>query len=286
MSWRELWEQTAVLAGRTEARWLCEEASGCFGDEFVDVLEVAATGVSAAHLDAMVARLQMGEPLQYVLGHWSFRRLDLLVDRRVLIPRPETELVAEQAIALVRQLAGERAERPLVVADLGTGSGALGLSLALELPSRLVEVWLTDSSAEALDVARANTAGLGMSGGCVRFGLGNWFEALPHHLRGTVALIVSNPPYIADNDPAVEAVVREWEPHSALFAGDDGLTAVRAIVTGAADWLSPGGWLALEIGAAQGVVVRELMTAAGLHDVNIHHDLSGRDRIAVGRRPS
>ncbi len=284
MIWRELWDQTAARAGRTEARWLCEEASGCFGEEFVDVLDTVATGVSLAHLDAMLARLQTGEPLQYVLGHWSFRRLDLLVDRRVLIPRPETELVAEKAIAIVRQLASERIERPLIVADLGTGSGALGLSLAAELPSRLVEVWLTDSSADALDVARANTAGLGMAGECVRFGLGDWFQALPEHLRGELALIVSNPPYIADNDPAVESVVSEWEPHSALFAGGDGMNAIRAVVAGAAEWLAPGGWLVLEIGAAQGAAVRELMTAADLQGVDIHRDLSDRDRVAVGRR--
>lgn len=283
VSWRQLWGQTAQIIDRAEARWLCEEASGCFGDEFVAVLDTAATGVSVAHLDSMLARLQAGEPLQYVLGHWSFRRLDLLVDRRVLIPRPETELVAESAIALVRQLASERTDRPLLVADLGTGSGAIGLSLAAELPSRLVEVWLTDNSADALDVARANTAGLGMAGEYVRFGLGNWFEALPATLRGELALVVSNPPYIADNDQTVEAVVREWEPTTALFAGADGLTEVRAIVAGAAEWLAPGGWLVLEIGAGQGVAVRELMDAAGLRDVDVRRDLSNRDRIAVGR---
>ena len=284
--WRQLWDQTAAHAGRSEARWLCEEASGSYGDDFLDVLDSAASGVSLAHLDAMVTRLRAGEPLQYVLGHWSFRRLDLLVDRRVLIPRPETELVAEKAIALVRQLASERADRPLIVADFGTGSGALGLSLAAELPSRLVEVWLTDNSADALDVARANTVGVGMAGECVRFGLGDWFEALPEHLRGELALVVSNPPYIADNDPAVESVVREWEPHAALLAGADGLTAIRAIAGGAAEWLAPGGLLVLEIGATQGVAVRELMTASGLHDVEIHRDLTDRDRFAVGRRSS
>ena len=273
----------SATTGRAEARWLCEEASGCFGDEFVGVLDAPVTGVSIAHLDAMLDRLETGEPLQYVLGHWSFRRLDLLVDRRVLIPRPETELVAETAIALVRQLAGERADRPLVVADLGTGSGAIGLSLAAELPSRLVEVWLTDRAPEALDVARANTAGLGMAGECVRFGLGSWFGALPERLRGELALVVSNPPYIADNDPAVDVAVRDWEPPIALFAGDDGLTDVRAIVAGAAEWLAASGWLVLEIGAEQGVAVRELMDDAGLRDVDVRRDLSNRDRIAVGR---
>jgi len=284
VSWRQLWEQTAVVAGRAEARWLCEEASGCFGEELIEVLDLAATEHAIAHLGEMVARLQTGEPLQYVLGHWSFRRLDLLVDRRVLIPRPETELVAEHAIALVRRLARERAERPLVIADLGTGSGAIGLSLAAELPNGLTEVWLTDSSAGAIDVARANTAGVGMSGECVRFGLGSWFAALPEHLRGELSLVVSNPPYIARDDPHVEAKVRDWEPATALFADDDGLADMRTVINGAVDWLAPGGWLVVEIGAGQGAAATTLMTSAGFAQVVVHRDLALHDRIAVGCR--
>lgn len=286
VSWRELWDRTASKTGRAEARWICEEASGCFGEEFLDVVDDAASERSVAHLDEMLARVQTGEPLQYVLGHWSFRRLDLLVDNRVLIPRPETELIAEHAIALVRQLAAEGVARPLVVADLGTGSGALGLSLASELPDGLVEVWLTDNSADAIDVARANTAGVGMAGACVRFGLGSWFAALPAELRGQLALVVSNPPYIAPDDPQVAAVVRDWEPHSALFAADDGLADVRAVVVGAVEWLRPGGWIVVEIGSGQRAAVVELMTAAGLAHVEVHVDLAGLDRIAIGRKVS
>ncbi|MEQ1872864.1 MAG: peptide chain release factor N(5)-glutamine methyltransferase [Ilumatobacteraceae bacterium] len=286
ISWRELWDRTASQTGRAEARWLCEEASGSFGDEFLEVVDDAASERSVAHLDEMLARLQTGEPLQYVLGHWSFRRLDLLVDKRVLIPRPETELVAEHAIALVRQLVAEGVERPFVVADLGTGSGAIGLSLAAELPRGLVEVWLTDRSADALDVARANAAGLGMAGGCVRFGLGDWYAALPVELHGNLALVVSNPPYIARDDAQIEAVVREWEPHAALFADGNGLADVSVVVNGAVDWLMVGGWLVSEIDSSQGDVVRELLTSAGLAQVEILRDLTGRDRIAVGRRVS
>ena len=285
VSWRELWDRTASRTGRAEARWLCEEASGCFGEEFVDVLTDAASERSVAHLDEMLARVQTGEPLQYVLGHWSFRRLDLLVDNRVLIPRPETELVAEHAIALVRQLAADGVPRPLVVADLGTGSGAIGLSLAAELPDGIVDVWLTDSSADAIDVARANTAGVGMAGACVRFGLGSWFAALPAELRGQLALVVSNPPYIAPDDPQVAAVVRDWEPHSALFAADDGLADVREVVFGAVEWLRPGGWVVVEIGSGQRNAVVELMTSEGLAQVEVRTDLAGLDRIAIGRQP-
>lgn len=283
--WRRLWDDAAALFGRAEARWLCEEASGFFGDEFIDALDVSANERSVAHLDAMLARVQAGEPLQYVLGHWTFRRLDLLVDRRVLIPRPETELVAEHALALIRQLATERVDAaPLIVADLGTGSGAIGLSLAAELPSGLVEVWLTDASTGALDVARANTAGLGTAGTCVRFGLGSWFAALPDALRGELALVVSNPPYIAADDETVELVVRDWEPHAALFAADNGLADVRAIVADALEWLRPGGWLVVEVGAGQRAAVSELMHAVGLAQIDVRRDFAGLDRIATGRK--
>jgi release factor glutamine methyltransferase len=194
-------------------------------------------------------------------------------------------LVAHQAIALVRQLAVERVgSAPLVVADLGSGSGAIGLSLAVELPSGLVEVWLTDISPDALDVARANTAGVGTPGACVRFGLGSWFAALPSMLRGELALVVTNPPYIAVDDSAVETVVRDWEPPTALFAVDHGLADVRAVVAGAIEWLRPGGWLVVEIGAGQRSAVSKLMTAAGFAEVVVHRDHAGLDRIAVGRR--
>ncbi|MFZ4718831.1 MAG: peptide chain release factor N(5)-glutamine methyltransferase [Ilumatobacteraceae bacterium] len=283
ISWRELWDETARTHGRVHARWLCEEASGAFGDEFDEVLTWGATERAVAHLDAMLARLRAGEPLQYVLGHWSFRRLDLLVDRRVLIPRPETELVAEVALAEARA-AIESFGRPLLAADLGTGSGALGLSLLGELPRGAVEVWLTDVSLDALDVARANAAGLGMAGAGARFGSGSWFAALPDDLRGSLGLVVSNPPYIAEGDPAVDASVHGWEPHGALYAGADGLDAVREIAVGAAEWLRPGGALVLEIGTGQGRSVIDVLRSAGLVDATVRPDLAGHDRIALARR--
>lgn len=284
ISWRRLWDETSALTGRPQARWLCEEASGAFGEEFLEVLSEPVTERALAHLDAMLARLRVGEPLQYVLGHWSFRRLDLLVDRRVLIPRPETEWVAEVAIGFARDEALEFVDRPLSLVDLGTGSGAIGLSLASELPRGLADVWLTDVSADALDVARANTAGLGMAGSAVRFGHGSWFEALPTTLRGVLALVVSNPPYIAHDDPAVEASVRDWEPGLALFADDHGLAHVREIARGAAEWLRPGGRLVLEIGSGQGAAVATLLAACGFGEVEVRPDPAGRDRVACGRK--
>jgi release factor glutamine methyltransferase len=276
---RELWEQTADLLGdRPAARWLCEVATSAHDDEFMAALDEPVTQRMVAHLDSMLERLRTGEPLQYVLGRWDFRQLDLAIDSRVLIPRPETELVAEVAIALAR-LCGS----PVTVADLGTGSGAIGLALADELPHAGTTVWITDVDADALDVARANLTGLGRAAVNVRVAHGSWFEALPGDARFDV--IVSNPPYIADGSSLVDDSVREWEPHLALFGGFDGLDAIRHLVSGAPTHLVPGGWLVLEIGADQGPAVYELFRAAGYADVEIRPDLAGHDRIALGRTP-
>lgn len=278
VTWGELWTETAAAVGRPQARWLCEVASGSDGDEFLALLDRPATQRGVAHLDSMLARSAAGEPLQYVLGRWGFRHLDLMVDRRVLIPRPETELVVDIALRLVRAQTP-----PLACVDLGTGSGAIGLSLAAEMPIDDVSVWLTDRSSDALDVARANAAGIGRAAANVRIVHGDWFEALPADLEGTLALVVSNPPYVSDDDAELEPIVREWEPTDALFAGADGLDAIRHLVAEAPRWLRPGGWLVMEIGSTQGRSVVELLRDAGYHEVEITADLAGRDRVASGR---
>jgi release factor glutamine methyltransferase len=279
VTWGELWTETAARVGRPQARWMCEVASGCDAAEFVDQLDRMATERGVAHLDAMLARLASGEPLQYVLGRWGFRHLDLMVDRRVLIPRPETETVVETALKLARSLS-----RPMVCADLGTGSGAIGLSLATELGLEGVTVWMTDQSAEALDVARANAAGVGRAAVNVRLAHGHWFDALPGALLGQLAIIVSNPPYVADDDCELEQVVRDWEPATALFGGSDGLDDIRHIVAEARRWLRPGGWLVMEIGSRHGDRVADLLRSEGFGGVAVETDLSGHDRVAVARR--
>lgn len=276
LSWRAAHRRLRRQLDDPLARWLCEEASGALdvAGGFEAVLAEQPSSGMLAHLEAMVARHLAGEPLAYVLGHWSFRRLELAVDRRVLIPRPETEVVAEVALRLAATM-----PHPLTVADLGTGSGAIGLALADELPVDGVTVWLVDSSVDALDVARSNVAGLGRNGRNVRIAAGSWFDALP---AGTMLdLAVANPPYIAEGSPDVDLAVREWEPSSALFAGPDGLDAVRHIVAAGRRWIRPGGWLVLEIGADQGPAVERLLTTSGYDDVSIRPDLAGRDRIAV-----
>jgi release factor glutamine methyltransferase len=282
VTWRELWLETERLVGeRTMARWICEEASGRDGAEFVSALNERATERTVHHLDAMVARVRAGEPVQYVLGHWAFRHLDLLVDRRVLIPRPETEQLVELALSCAR-----RRGSPILAVDLGTGSGAIGLSLAAELPTDGTTVWLTDVSADALDVARANAAGLGLRGANTRFAAGSWFHALPSDLRGRLDLVVSNPPYIAESDGELETSVREWEPGAALFSGDDGLDAVRNIAAEVMEWLAPGGSVMTEIGHRQGAAVAGLLRLSGLLDVRVEADLSGRDRFVVATAPA
>jgi len=259
-----------------EVRWIVEEASGRDGAEQVLALDQPVTEREARSVEAMVGRRAAGEPLQYVLGRWGFRTLDLLVDRRVLIPRPETEVVAGLAIEALAAL-----DRPGVAVDLGTGSGAIALSLAAERWPQ-VEVWATDASADALAVARANLAGLGRRAGVVRLVEGDWFDALPLSLRGRIDVIVSNPPYVADGEP-LPAAVADWEPTGALRAGPDGLDALRRLIAGAPGWLSPEGVLVLEIGESQGEAGVALAGAAGLRHARVDRDLAGRDRALVAR---
>ena len=279
IEWRRLLAETAsVLTDAQHARWMCETAAGASGDEFRSMLDEPATARMVAHLDAMIARAIAGEPIQYVLGSWGFRHLDLTVDRRVLIPRPETEEVAGVAIELAAKFGPIRN-----VADLGTGSGAIGLSMAVELPALGTTVWLTDASHDAVEVARANLAGIGRAGVNVRIATGSWCEPLPRVPAFDV--IVSNPPYVAVGSSDIEPIVSEWEPSTALFAGDDGLADVRVIVPTALEYLRPGGWLVVEHGHDQGAAVGALFRVSGYETVDTRTDLAGHDRMTFGRRP-
>ena len=283
ITWGELLRVSAVeLGNEQEARWLCEHASGLDRVELDDARDEVVSERCGVALRAMVARRLAGEPLQYVMRSWGFRHLDVLVDNRVLIPRPETEVVVQVALDLAREMIGKTKSK-LRVADLGTGSGVIGLSLASELPRGTTEVWLTDLSADALEVARANLAGLGLINGDVRVVQGSWFAALPSELRNSFDLIVSNPPYIGVYDPSVESSVLQHEPHMALFAGSDGLDAYREIISQAAEWLATDGWLVLEIGHQQGDAVRELLARNSFKQIEIRRDLAGCDRIAIAK---
>ncbi len=286
VSWASLLRETEVLLERSEAsdnpvreaKWILEEVTGTSGSEFLDALDGLATVRGVNHLDALVARRIAGEPIQYVLGHWAFRSLDLMVDQRVLIPRPETEIVAGLALDELDRL---RPDGGGTVVDLGTGSGAIGLSVAAERP--VSRVLLTDASEEALVVARANLTGLGLAGRSVEISHGSWFDALPERFKGECDVIVSNPPYVRSEERLPDSVTK-WEPSTALLSGSDGLDDLRIIVAGASVWLRPGGALVLEMGTGQTDAVSSIAELEGF-ETTVHHDYAGHDRAVVARLP-
>lgn len=277
VKWRELHElAVGRLGDRQSARWFVEEASG---DPWPAVLDQPVPARAGEAFLSLLERREAGEPVQYVLGHWSFRELDLLVDRRVLIPRPETEVVVDVALA---ELARLRVAAPLVV-DLGTGSGAIALSIATEEPR--AAVWATDVSPEALAVASANLAGLGtLAGGRVRLAQGDWWSALPEELKGTVDMVVTNPPYVAGDELAgLPAEVWGWEPHAALAGGHCGLEALQAILSEAPQWVAARSVLVSELAPSQAAAATRLAEEAGFREVTVRPDLAGRDRVLVAQ---
>ena len=282
---REVRDQLAAAGHATagqEALWICEVASGHEGADHLALSGDGPPQTNVVAVDAMVVRRLAGEPIQYVLGSWAFRTLDLFVDRRVLIPRPETEIVAGLALDEVDRRRAEHGGRVLV-ADLGTGSGAIGLAVAAERD--WTEVWLTDASADALAVARANLAGLGPAATRVTVAEGDWFDALPEDARGGLDVIVSNPPYIGAGE-VLPAAVADWEPSSALVAGPDGTEDLEHLLVEARDWLAPGGALALELGPNQAAAMVDLARRVGYDDVSVHLDLAGHERAVVVRTPT
>jgi release factor glutamine methyltransferase len=223
----------------------------------------------------VVRRRARREPLQYILGTAAFRELVLAVDSRVLIPRPETEVLVGEVLAWAATRGPCR-----VALDVGTGSGAIALSLLREGPFERVVA--TDVSAGALDVAAANAAALGLEDR-VDLRLGALWDPIGGVERFDV--IVANPPYVADSERVtLMPEVVEHEPGEALFGGADGLEVVRAIVAGAPSHLQAGGLLALEVGVGQPGVVAELMAAAGLVGVRRVADLTGRERVVLAVR--
>jgi len=226
----------------------------------------------AEGFDALVARRVAGEPVAYLTGRRGFWTLDLAVTPATLIPRPETELLVELALARLDARPGRRA------LDLGTGSGAIALAIASERPQ--LEVVATDASAAALEVARGNAATHGL--GNVAFRLGPWWTPLAGE---QFDLVASNPPYISANDPHLAQGDLRFEPASALASGADGLDDIGLIVDGAPAHLRANGWLLLEHGWDQGAAVAALLKARGFDDVATEQDLEHRDRVTLGRWP-
>lgn len=255
-----------------EARWLVEEFVS--GDEFEDL----------STLYAAARRRRDGEPIQYVIGHWPFRSLDLDVDPRVLIPRPESEELVGVALS---ELAQGNVRAPVIM-DLGCGSGAIGLALLRELAERGVAATLiaVDESGDALGVARENAIKHDLR--AVSFVQSSWFEDLDESLRGRVDLIVANPPYVGVLEfEDLEDVLRH-EPLSAIVASDAhgvvGFEDLDVIISGALGWLSPGGTLICEHSNVHRTAVIEAATRAGFNSVDDLDDMAGHPRILVARR--
>ncbi len=220
--------------------------------------------------EGLIARRAQGEPVAYLTGRRGFWSFDVMVTPDTLIPRPETERLVELALERAPPTQGLR------IADLGTGSGAIALALAYE--RRDAEIIATDVSAAALNVAAANAHALGLHH--VRFRQGVWWAPLQGE---RFDLIVSNPPYIGEDDPHLQQGDLRYEPAAALSSGRDGLDAIGILVNEAPAYLRNGGWLLLEHGWRQGEAVRMLMTKAGFVSVHTAQDIEGRDRVTLGR---
>lgn len=259
---------------RLEARALLEHASGHRREWLIAHGDAPAAEATAAAFDALAARRRAGEPLAYLVGWREFHGHRFEVAPDVLIPRADTELAVEWACDTAP--AGGR------VLDLGTGSGAIAISVALARPD--LRVLATDSSAPAAALAARNARALGADR--VEIRTGDWFGAL--HEGERFDLIVSNPPYLAFDDPHLREGDLRHEPTAALTDGADGLQALRALAAGAAAWLAQEGWLGLEHGWTQGAAVRQLLRDAGFGDVATRRDAEHRERLTVGclRGPS
>jgi release factor glutamine methyltransferase len=287
-------ELASVVGAPHEARFIVDEALGLGltpGHPNPPTGPLDDAVVSAAR--SMAFRRASGEPLQYVFGHWTFRHLDLLVDSRVLIPRPETEQVVEVALAEARRLAATSRDGAgdgagLVVADAGTGSGAIALSLASELGPRVVaEMWATDASTDALDVAASNLEAVRRGGlPPTTLVLGSWLEPLPARLRGRVDLVVSNPPYVSEAEWHELAADVRLEPRGALVAGTAsdgtaGLADVEAVLRQARSWLRHRGVVVIEIAPHRAEAAMALALDVGFGQTRVDQDLAGRPRVLV-----
>ena len=279
-TWEELLEETVNTlsllypeSARVEGQWIVLSASGYDQAGFLKNKDTIASNLATRNLKRILNRRIEGEPIQYALGSWSFRNLELIVDKRVLIPRPETEVLVEVALSFLSQ---NQQTDTKIICDLGTGSGAIGLSIAQECND--VEVTLVDHSMDALKVASANLAGLGNHAVKARILQSSWFENFPESMRNSFDLIVSNPPYIAFGEDLPPSVLN-FEPSEALFAGEKGTEDIESILISASQWLTTGGALVIEMAPHQTKEMSETAKSEGFSDIKVHKDLAGKPRI-------
>lgn len=263
---RGLLEDRGIESSGREAEWLIEAVTG---------MDPTAIAIDRSSVDAeveeraleLVRRRIAGEPLQYLTGVAGFRRLDLAVGPGVLIPRPETEIVVERAMALLGYGG--------TVVDVGTGSGAIAFAIADERPD--ARVMATEASAEAMSWAVKNQASLDLD---VELILCDLMSGLPAELRGEIDVVVANPPYVASSEEgSLPPEVVDHEPHDALFGGEDGLAVLRPLSRQARSWLRSEGCLVLEIGLGQDPNVTSLLRELGYVDVIVSEDLAGKARV-------
>jgi release factor glutamine methyltransferase len=288
-----LLDAAARLGSATEARWLVEKALGGRPGAIAQARSgIEATPEQIAAMAALMERRLSGEPLQYVLGMWAFRTLELAVDPRVLIPRPETEVVVGHALDEVRRAIQESpATDPIVAVDLGTGSGAIALSLAVEAPKTIgdrgLSLWATDLDAATLELAGENAERVAQEhpeSGRVNFVEGSWFEALPAELAGKITLVVANPPYVSESEWIdLDPMVRDYEPRGALVAGPLGTEMIDKLLTEAPHWLAPCGALVLEIAPHQAEDAALRAIVSGFDAVVVRKDFAERSRALVAR---
>ena len=258
---------------RLDTEVLVMHVTGLTRAQLITRAEQVLSADQEQNLNSLLARRAQGEPIAYLTGQREFWSMALRVTPDVLIPRPETELLVEQALARIPQ------DTEWTIADLGTGSGAIALAIAKERPR--CHVVATDTSERALAVARANAMRLGIRN--IEFRQGEWFAPLGGR---QFDIIVSNPPYVAANDPHLGEGDVRFEPRAALVSGRDGLDAIRTIATSAGAHLKPGGWLLLEHGYDQSGVIAQLLKSAGYGQTALYRDLAGQPRISAICRDS
>ncbi len=228
------------------------------------------TSTQQSDFEKLMNRYISGEPMAYLTGCQAFWSMDLRVTSATLIPRPETELLVELALQI-------SSDSKMIVADLGTGSGAVALALANERPDW--DIYATDMSVDALWVAKKNAERLKINN--ILFSQGDWCDALPKHLFD---IIVSNPPYVTIGDVHLAKSVYDYEPHAALFSRDNGLSDIRRIISRALNYLKPGAYLMLEHGFQQAEDVRILLAESGYVEIKTATDLAGLDRVTMGKK--
>lgn len=270
MTLDEWWRQSALP--KNEARMLLQHITGCSRVQLVTHGDTEMPSETAAGLEAAAQRRLNGEPMAYILGRREFYGRMFAVNPHVLIPRPETEHLVDAVLAHL--------PRGGKMWDLGTGSGAIAVTVALERPD--AEVHASDISSGALQTAQRNAAHLGAA---VAFAAGSWFDVDRAFQAQSYDVIVSNPPYIEADDQHLQQGDLRFEPPLALTDFSDGLSCIRRLAAGAPHYLKQGGWLLLEHGFNQGRAVREILAANGFVRAATLPDLAGLDRITLGQWP-